>query len=126
MDKKFYKETSLKKQSSQKKDETVKKEGIPKRYIKTRQSCKVTFNLPKAAIKDGKKVSLVGDFNKWNPEITPLKQLKNGSFSTTIELLSGRTYRFKYLIDHFRWENDWHADTYLPNPYGGEDSAVIV
>ena len=126
MDKKFYKEPVQQKKRSQKKDETVQKKGIPKRYLKTSQSCKVTFSLPKTAINDGKQVTLVGDFNKWNPDITPLKKLKNGAFSTTIELLTGRTYRFKYLIDYCRWENDWHADTYLPNPYGGEDSAVIV
>ena len=126
MNKKFYKEPTLKKQSLDKKNEEVEKKSIAKKYVKSRQSYKVTFELPKEAIKDGKKVTLVGDFNKWNPDVLPLKRLRNGAFSTTIELLSGRTYRYKYLIDNYRWENDWHADTYLPNPYGGEDSAVTV
>jgi 1,4-alpha-glucan branching enzyme len=126
MDKKFYKETATKEKSFKKTVEPNAKNGMVKKYIKKRQSYKITFTLPEEAVKNGKQVTLVGDFNKWNPDNLPLKKLKNGSFSTTIELLSGRTYRFKYLIDNCLWENDWHADLYLPNPFGGEDSVLTV
>jgi len=33
---------------------------------------------------------------------------------------------FRYLVDGERWENDWAADAYVPNPFGGEDSVVEV
>ena len=29
-------------------------------------------------------------------------------------IATGRTYRFRYLIDNERWENDWAADSYAP------------
>jgi hypothetical protein len=41
-------------------------------------------------------------------------------------LEAGQQYRFRYLVDGERWENDWAADAYLPNAYGGEDSVVTV
>jgi hypothetical protein len=41
-------------------------------------------------------------------------------------LETGREYRFKYLIDGKRWENDWHADRYEPNIYGTDDSVVVI
>jgi hypothetical protein len=49
---------------------------------------------------------------------------KDGRFSTTISLEAGRAYRFRYLIDGHRWENDWAADGYLPNSFGTEDSLL--
>jgi hypothetical protein len=36
------------------------------------------------------------------------------------------TYRFRYLVDGRSWENDWAADLYVPNGYGGDDSVVDV
>ena len=39
---------------------------------------------------------------------------------------SGRQYRFRYLFDEGRWENDWAADDYVANEFGGEDSVVVV
>jgi hypothetical protein len=55
-----------------------------------------------------------------------MKRLKNGSFSTTVSIPSGRSYRFRYLLDGERWENDWEADAYTPNEYGKDDSVVEV
>ncbi len=34
--------------------------------------------------------------------------------------------RFRYLLDGERWENDWAADGYVPNPFGSEDSLLEV
>ena len=36
----------------------------------------------------------------------------------------GRRYRFRYLLDGRRWENDWEADDYVDNDHGGQDSVV--
>ena len=41
-------------------------------------------------------------------------------------LEAGRQYRFRYWLDNERWENDWAADAYLPNPFGSEDSVVAI
>ena len=46
------------------------------------------------------------------------------TWSTTVPLVPGQTYRFRYLIDDARWENDWEADDYVDNAHGGQDSLV--
>lgn len=100
--------------------------SLKKRYLKSGKTCKVTFRLPKAAVKDGKKVNLVGDFNNWNIRSTPLNKLKNGEFKLDLNLDTGKEYKYKYLIDGEHWENDWNADKYVPNGFGGDDSVVVI
>ncbi len=99
---------------------------IKKQYLKTKSLCNVTFRLPRQAAPDAKAVSVVGDFNNWNSAETRMQKLKNGDFKATLKLSPNREYRFKYLIDSNRWENDWYADKYMPNEYGTEDSVVEV
>jgi len=55
-----------------------------------------------------------------------MKKLKNSDFTVSLELNTGRAYNYSYLIDGNRWENDWCADRYEQNPYGGENSVVEV
>src|SRR5664280_2087604 len=93
--------------------------------IKTRLtggSVLVTFELPAAAAAAA--VSVCGDFNDWSPTSHQLTRTDNGSFQATLELPAGRRWRFRYLLDGQRWENDWAADDYLPNGHGGDDSVV--
>lgn len=100
--------------------------GLKKKYNKANTSCKVTFGLPGVAVVGVQTVTIVGDFNGWDEKATPLKKLKNGEFKIMLDLLPGNEYRFRYFIDACRWENDWSADSYVPNIYGCEDSVVIV
>ena len=99
---------------------------LKKQYLKSNSACKVTFRLPKNAAPDAVSVSIVGEFNNWDMSEHQMKKLKNGDFSATIELPCNREYRFRYLIDSSRWENDWCADKYLPNKHGSDDSVVVV
>lgn len=100
--------------------------GIKKQYLKSQPACKVFFKLPKEAVQEAQKIAVVGDFNNWDQEATLMKRLKNGDFTARLGLETGREYRFRYLIDGNRWENDWCADRYEPNQYGGDDSVVTV
>lgn len=95
---------------------------IKKGFSKTGRSCRVTFDLPSDV--GAREVALCGEFNEWNPSAHPMKHRKDGRFSTTVSLLSGRTYRFRYLLDGKRWENDWSADGYVQNEFGTEDSLL--
>lgn len=97
---------------------------LKKNYSKTGRICRVTFKLP--AEIGASSAALCGEFNDWDPEAEPMKQLRDGSFSTTISLTPGNSYRFRYLLDGERWENEWEADLYLPNEFGSEDSVVTV
>ncbi|MBI5056524.1 MAG: PilZ domain-containing protein [Nitrospirae bacterium] len=99
--------------------------GFTKEYIDDFK-CRVTFRLPKAAAPECSNVTIAGDFNNWDAAVTPMSKLENGDFCVSLELDVRREYRFKYLIDGSRWENDWHADKYLPNSFGSEDSVVVV
>ena len=105
---------------------TSKETSFRKRYVKSGSVCKVTFRLPKQAVKGAQRVNIVGDFNDWSMEANPMKPLRSGEFTLTLDLKSGREYRFRYLIDGYRWENDWNADRYDPNIYGSDDSVVAV
>jgi 1,4-alpha-glucan branching enzyme len=95
---------------------------LKKNFSKTRRKCRVTFDLPPEV--SAKRVALCGEFNEWKPKAHRMKQRKDGSFSITVSLPAGQSYRFKYLVDGQRWENDWSADAYVPNTFGSEDSLV--
>ena len=97
---------------------------LKKNYSKKGNSCRVTFKLP--AEVSAETVHLCGEFNEWSPTKNPMKQLKDGSFSVTVSLEPGQSYRFRYLLDGQRWENDWDADAYVANQYGSEDSLITL
>jgi 1,4-alpha-glucan branching enzyme len=121
-----------------KKGKTISKKGnkspcekdipnnIKKQYVKSKSTCKVTFRLPKDAAPDAKSVTIVGDFNNWNVTQTPMKKLKNGGFTLTLELPCDREYNFRYLIDSNRWEKDWFADKHIPGDSDVDDSVVVL
>jgi 1,4-alpha-glucan branching enzyme len=100
--------------------------SVSKRYLRTKPVGKVTFRLPKEAVKSAKQVFLVGEFNGWNATATPMKKLKNGDFTVTVDLEAGREYQYRYLIDGLIWENDWKADKYAPSPYAQVDNSVVI
>jgi 1,4-alpha-glucan branching enzyme len=100
--------------------------GIKKEFVKRKNLCKVTFRLPELAVAQANSVSVVGDFNNWNIHAHPMKKLRNGDFTATVELKPGNQYQFRYLIDGSRWENDWNADKYVRNPFGDSDNSVVI
>ena len=95
-----------------------------KSYTKTGRSCRVTFELPPQV--NANTAAVCGEFNEWDAAKHPMKRRKDGGFSLTVSLKPGNEYRFRYLLDGERWENDWEADKYLPNEFGSEDSVVVV
>ena len=97
---------------------------LKKNFTKTGRKCRVTFKLPEEV--HAERAFLCGDFNERNPAANPMKKLIDGSFSTTISLHAGKSYRFRYFLDEGRWENDREVGYYLPNEHGAEDSVVTV
>jgi 1,4-alpha-glucan branching enzyme len=97
---------------------------LKKATSKNGKSCRVTFELP--AEVNAETVFLCGDFNDWDESALPMKRRKDGSFSTAVSLVTGKTYHFRYLLDGERWENDWEADGYAPNIHGSENSVLEV
>lgn len=103
---------------------------LKKTVHKTKETCKVTFELEKAVEKQlGKRitrVALVGDFNNWDNNATLMKKVKGGSWRVHINLKKGQEYQFRYLINNKIWENDWQADKYVANNVDGDNSVVVV
>ena len=104
----------------------LKSGGLEKKYLDQGSVCSVTFVLPKDAAPDAGSVAILGEFNNWSPDAHQLQKREEGDFVITLDLAAGRAYRFRYVIDGWKYENDWFADRYEPNPYGGEDSVVDV
>jgi 1,4-alpha-glucan branching enzyme len=67
-------------------------------------SVRVTFALP--ASEPPEAVSVVGDFNNWDPFAHPLRKRSNGTRSTVVIVSPGRTLRFRYLAEGGRWFDD--------------------
>jgi len=101
---------------------------LKKQYVKSRQIWKVTFELPEDELSEGLEadsVHLVGEFNDWDTNRTPMKRGKRGVFRVMVELEPGREVQFRYLVNGEHWCNDWHADAYVPGGLG-EDNCVVV
>ncbi|GAB2705632.1 isoamylase early set domain-containing protein [Aliiglaciecola sp. 3_MG-2023] len=99
--------------------------SFKKQYLKSKPVCKVTFKLSKEEAKNAETVRLVGDFNDWDIETSPMKKLKNGSFSSTINLPADAEYQFRYLLNDEEWENDWNADAYVTSPISFDENSVV-
>ncbi|HPF69121.1 MAG TPA: isoamylase early set domain-containing protein [Candidatus Krumholzibacteria bacterium] len=100
--------------------------SLQKRYLKTREVSKVTFRLPAEAAPAAAAVMLVGDFNGWDPQATPMTRLRNGEYKVTLDLEPGREYGYRFLIDGAVWENDWEADKYAPSGFADAENSVVI
>jgi 1,4-alpha-glucan branching enzyme len=65
---------------------------------------RVTFVLP-ADAPDGA-VSVVGNFNNWNPFAHPLRRRGNGTRSAVAKVPAGSTLHFRYLAEGGLWFDD--------------------
>jgi 1,4-alpha-glucan branching enzyme len=74
---------------------------------------RVTFVLPKD--KPAGAVSVVGDFNNWDPYAHPLRPRGNGTRSALVKVPAGRTLHFRYLAEGGLWFDDDTADRQEPH-----------
>ncbi len=89
---------------------------------RTKGKARVTFTVdPRVGARDA---AVCGEWNEWSADADIMRRDAQGGFSVTVDLDAGRAYRFRYLLDGQRWDNDWAADAYQPNDFGGDDSVV--
>ena len=50
------------------------------------------------SIMQAKAVSLVGDFNNWDPQANPMRKMPDGAWMLTMELRHGH-HRYAFLVD---------------------------
>jgi hypothetical protein len=80
---------------------------------------RVTFALP---IDDpGGAVSVVGNFNDWNPYTHPLRKRANQTRSAAVTVKTGSTLHFRYLGEGGIWFDD---ETVIVQP--GGDAVITV
>mgnify|MGYP003573662284 FL=1 len=100
--------------------------SIKKQYLKSKPECKLTFRVTKEEAQSAETVAIVGEFNEWNKDAEPMKKLKSGDFTQTLNLETGREYQFKYLVNNTTWANETEADKVVPNGIvEGEFNSVI-
>jgi hypothetical protein len=89
---------------------------------------KVTFQLDAQIVSEATSGLLLGDFNNWDiSNAVTLKKQKDGSLKTSLELESGKTYQYRYLLNDGRWVNDSTATQYnFDNIFQVENCVVTV
>jgi 1,4-alpha-glucan branching enzyme len=88
--------------------------------LSSSDGARLTFALPVAG-----PVSVVGEFNDWDPAAHPMKRRSNGLRSVVLTLPPGR-YSFRYLAEGGSFFDDPEADAVEPNGFGETHSVVVV
>jgi 1,4-alpha-glucan branching enzyme len=92
--------------------------------VKDSDQIKVSFVIPAERIAG--KVSVVGDFNDWDPAVHPLRKRANGTRSVSVSLPVGGRYAFRYVTEDGRWHDDESASTFEPNGFGGNNAVLAT
>lgn len=87
----------------------------------TTDGIKLTFSLA-----TDRPVSVVGDFNAWDPAAHPLKPRTNGKRSVVVTLPPGSRHAFRYLAEGGHFFDDPDADGYEANGYGDVHGVLVV
>jgi 1,4-alpha-glucan branching enzyme len=98
---------------------------IYKETLADKRTVRVTFELPSSIWAE--RVNLVGDFNGWDTAAHEMRQGRSdGNWRITLDLPAGKEYQFRYLVNGRDWHNDWHADKYMANRFGTDNSVVCT
>jgi 1,4-alpha-glucan branching enzyme len=92
---------------------TISKQAIRRR--------RVTFSTEAAGANE---VILMGDFNKWDPKVHPMKKDGSSTFTKSIIIPPGK-YEYKFLIDG-SWKEDPENEQACPNCFGTLNSVLNV
>jgi len=71
------------------------------------------------------RISIVGDFNDWDPAATPLQRVDGQGWWVVVNLRPGR-YRYSFVVDGTRWIADPSAPRAADNDFGTENSVVTI
>ncbi|MCB0022541.1 MAG: isoamylase early set domain-containing protein [Caldilinea sp.] len=95
-----------------------------KREDSGKNKVKVTFVMP---YEEGQAaISVLGDFNDWDPAKTKLIKRRNSTCSNSVVLEAGQRYRFRYYTADGNWINDPEADGYEASEHGSENCILAL
>jgi 5'-AMP-activated protein kinase regulatory beta subunit len=69
-------------------------------------------------------VAIVGTFNDWRPQATPMLALSDGRWVKELVLPPG-CYEYRFVVDG-EWKSDPAEPEQVPNPYGTRNSVLEV
>eukprot|EP00611_Tribonema_gayanum_P032586 TRINITY_DN9818_c0_g1_i1.p1 TRINITY_DN9818_c0_g1~~TRINITY_DN9818_c0_g1_i1.p1 ORF type:complete len:104 (-),score=6.23 TRINITY_DN9818_c0_g1_i1:447-758(-) len=95
---------------------------IQKTIYKTKDYCKVKFNLD---IQDKETASILGLNGDWNNPV-PMKKKKDGSFTAELQLPKSSQHEFRYLLNESEWINEPEADGEIENSFGSSNSVLSL
>jgi len=98
--------------------------GPEKREFKSRDDKprEVTLVLTR---EDCSRISVIGSFNNWDPEATPMQRNGSGVWEATLLLEPGK-YSYKFIIDNRIKITDPSSDLHESDGFGGTNSVLIV
>ena len=67
-------------------------------------------------------VAVAGSFNSWQPE--QANATANGTWIKELTIGPGR-YEYMFVVDG-KWMADPNAKEYMPNPFGGQNSVLVI
>jgi alpha-amylase/alpha-mannosidase (GH57 family) len=94
-------------------------EGGPGPPIPVEGGTLFTFDAP-----DAMEVYVAGEFNGWSPTADLMEKDKDGVWAIVLPLDTGR-YEYKFVIDGV-WQEDPNNPEMVPDPYGGNNSVLMV
>lgn len=97
---------------------------LKREVVKGSNQVKVTFVIPNDPNQG--RVSVVGDFNNWDPSATVFVKRQNNTRSVSATVDAGQRYRFRYYDANGNWMNDDNADGYEPNEHGTHNCLLIT
>jgi Carbohydrate-binding module 48 (Isoamylase N-terminal domain) len=86
-----------------------------------RDGVKFVLVAPQAA-----RVSLVGDFNRWDPAATPMQRTPTGGTWSVIVPLSAGRHEYSFVVDGKQWLPDPAAPLAPVDGFGTPNSVVLV
>jgi 1,4-alpha-glucan branching enzyme len=97
---------------------------MTKSKTKTKRSEMVKKTEFSLSAPQAQRVSIAGDFNRWNPSLHPLQQDTKGTWRISLDLKPGK-YEYRFLLDG-EWQNDPNCDSFVENPFGTSNCLKIV
>jgi 1,4-alpha-glucan branching enzyme len=101
---------------------TERRVTVIRRQRRRDGSVTLTFVLPDTGVR----VSVVGEFNGWNPHAHPLRKRTNGTRSVTVTLPEGTEVRFRYLDEFGTFFDDEDGEGFEPNGFGETHTLVVA
>jgi hypothetical protein len=86
-----------------------------------RDGVKFVLVAPQAA-----RVSLVGDFNRWDPAATPMERTPTGGTWSVVVPLSAGRHEYAFVVDGKQWLPDPSAPLAPVDGFGAPNSVVLV